>query len=183
MIKNGENKICLMCKKYFYVSGYRKNKAICCSPECLFKVRGINKDKCLNHESIYCQIHGLHNEWRYKKSNSNTICRKCLRDKMNMDYKDPNKKIKKLLNYARHRAKKYNREFSIDREIIDNLLKLQNNSCAISGINFIDNDPLYEMSIDRIDSGRGYTPDNIQPSESRIPLPLGRGGIDSIGFS
>ena len=162
MIKNGENKVCLICSKNFYVSGYRKTKAICCSPECLFKYRAVNKDKCLNGLPILCNKHGLHSEWRYKKSNSNTVCRKCLREQMNKSYNDPTKKLNFLLSWARHRAKKFEREFDLDKEFLEQMLIKQNNKCALSGITFISNDPQFDMSIDRIDSKRGYSKDNVQ---------------------
>ena len=66
-------------------------------------------------------------------------------------------------------AKKRGLEFSISIEFINNLYHIQNGKCAISGLDIYL--PLsdehhttgdYTASVDRIDSNKGYTEDNIQ---------------------
>lgn len=161
-VANGKTKTCIICKNNFYISKYRMKSAAFCSSECLFKFRAIRKNKCTNGEPILCEKHGLHTNWRYKKSNSNTICRFCLNETNLKYYRDPKRKIKKLLNFARHRAKKHNRDFDLDETFIRSLIEDQSNKCALSGIEFIDNHKIFEMSIDRIDSDLGYTRDNVQ---------------------
>ena len=53
-------------------------------------------------------------------------------------------------------------EFTIDDEFIYQRLTEQEGKCAISGIVLTFNvDDWHSMSIDRIDSSLGYTPDNI----------------------
>ncbi len=63
-------------------------------------------------------------------------------------------RIRLLVKKAKRRIKW---EFSIDEEHIKELCNKQNNKCALSGIEF-NND----SSIDRIDSSKGYTKDNVQ---------------------
>lgn len=69
---------------------------------------------------------------------------------------------KKLHNNAKHRAVKYGLEFSISPEDI-----LLPTHCPIMGVEFTNvigsgrNNP-YNYSLDRIDSSKGYTKDNIQ---------------------
>jgi predicted DNA-binding protein YlxM (UPF0122 family) len=63
---------------------------------------------------------------------------------------------------AKHSAKRKNIEFTIDDEFIYQRLTEQEGKCAISGIVLTFNvDDWHSMSIDRIDSSLGYTPDNI----------------------
>ena len=54
-------------------------------------------------------------------------------------------------------------EITIDREFLFELIKKQNYKCAITDITMIHNwGDMRSASIDRIDSSRGYTPDNVQ---------------------
>lgn len=69
---------------------------------------------------------------------------------------------------AKLRARKKNFEYELSPEIIEKLCLNQNNKCALSGIEF-DYSPTDEYrvrpfapSIDRIDSKKGYTLDNVQ---------------------
>ena len=63
---------------------------------------------------------------------------------------------------AKHSAKRKKIEFTIDDEFIYQKLTEQNGKCAISGIDLTFNvDDWHSMSIDRIDSSLGYTPDNV----------------------
>lgn len=63
---------------------------------------------------------------------------------------------------AKWHSKRKGREFSISYEYILGLINTQNNKCALTGIQFSETfGPCY-ISIDRIDSSKGYTEDNIQ---------------------
>lgn len=68
--------------------------------------------------------------------------------------------IYQMVKQLKSNAKKHSLEFSINQDIILEKLKSQNGKCAISGIDidFFTNN----ASVDRIDSIKGYTPDNIQ---------------------
>lgn len=63
---------------------------------------------------------------------------------------------------AKNRARKSNLEFTITLADLENLLIKQNNKCYYTGKEFINEDPDWTVSIDRIDSTKGYTLDNIR---------------------
>jgi hypothetical protein len=79
----------------------------------------------------------------------------------------------KLLEAARGRARKKDREFSLERAWIEEILTI--GTCQVTGIKFdmklakrndnLKNNSIYAPSVDRIENSRGYTPDN-----SRITL-------------
>jgi hypothetical protein len=83
----------------------------------------------------------------------------------------------KIFGSIRRRAKKKGIEFTITLEFIEELLKKQNYLCNLS------DDPIYidtrkingvrqktNASLDRIDSSRGYTPDNVQWLKIKVNL-------------
>ena len=77
--------------------------------------------------------------------------------------------LRTIVWHARQRAKKKNLIFEIDEEYILNLLKKQDGKCAATGIKLESskaNTKKYKspftISLDRIDSDKGYTKDNVQ---------------------
>jgi len=67
-----------------------------------------------------------------------------------------------LLNNTRHKCKKYNLEFDLDYEWVE---EVYTGKCSLSNIPFVvDHERwnLYKPSIDRIDNARGYTKDNCR---------------------
>lgn len=67
---------------------------------------------------------------------------------------------------AKRRAAKAGLPFDLTLEFLNGLQVAQNNSCALTGIPFAPskggrNNP-YVLSLDRIDSSRGYTQDNVR---------------------
>lgn len=75
-------------------------------------------------------------------------------------------RFNRVLSDSRKRAKLKDWLFDLDKEFITDLLQnIQNNKCAITGvpIKFTEDTKIYETpSLDRIDSSKGYTKDNVQ---------------------
>lgn len=111
--------------------------------------------------STICPIHGYHNEWfdTIIKNSPALYCRKCMRDRETR--RNTNNPVKVRLDYARDRAVKLKREFDLDIDFIKLLIEKQQNRCNLSGIPF-DREGKFSFSIDRIDSSKGYTKDNVQ---------------------
>ena len=108
-----------------------------------------------------CPIHGYHNKWYNTevKNSPALFCRYCMKDREIR--RNKNNPIKVRLDYARERAIKFKREFNLTQEYLHLLLEKQNNECALSGIPF-EKEGKFSFSIDRADSSKGYTKDNIQ---------------------
>lgn len=67
-----------------------------------------------------------------------------------------------LLSGCRSNARKRNREFNISKQFILNLLEKQENKCYYSGDELSMKPRLYNtLSIDRVNSSKGYTEDNV----------------------
>lgn len=112
--------------------------------------------------------------------NKNGRCESCHRKKsLELYYKnkDKNREVvnkKSLKNYyaniihyrivsAKTRASKKELDFNITEQTINDLIIKQNNKCAYSGIEFVnDGSNIRSLSIDKIDPTKGYTEDNIQ---------------------
>lgn len=71
--------------------------------------------------------------------------------------------IRERFHNAAHRAREKNYEFTITIPLLINLYNEQKGLCALSGyqLNFLSGSP-FKMSLDRIDSKKGYTFDNVQ---------------------
>jgi hypothetical protein len=65
--------------------------------------------------------------------------------------------VKDKLNACRRRAKVKNLKFNLTEEIIYDLFHRQNYKCFYTGLSISDTD----FSIDRINSNKGYTQDNV----------------------
>jgi len=76
--------------------------------------------------------------------------------------------ITMLMTWAKCRAKKRNMDFDLDKRALQKIWDSQNGKCAVTGISFdLKIDPKYEKgpyrpSLDRIDSSKGYTKDNVR---------------------
>ena len=104
-----------------------------------------------------CEKHGVHHKWYMNKRDSGIICSYCLKEKFKLS------PIKHMLINAKNKSKERNYEYNLCENDIVGLLIKQNNKCALSNIPFVNeiNDK-FKMSLDRIDSNKGYTKDNVQ---------------------
>lgn len=124
--------------------------------------KGIQKEETLNKVQkfknnipIFCKKHGEHLKWRIHTDN-NVKCKICSSEYQKQVRND--NKLKFKLKDAKGHAKTKNISFEINEEIVLDILKKQNNKCALSGIDFIDEN----YSVDKINPKGGYTKDNIQ---------------------
>ena len=124
--------------------------------------KGIQKEEVLNkiqkfksNLPILCKKHGEHLNWRLHTGN-NIQCKICNneRQKLTRD----NNKLKFKLKDAKQHSKTKNISFEINEEIILKILEDQNNKCALSGVDFVNEN----YSIDKIDPKKGYTKENVQ---------------------
>lgn len=95
-----------------------------------------------------------------------SYCKKCANKYKKVKYE--------MIGGAKKRAKNKGLEFNLDREFIKKLNEKQNGKCAYTGwpMSWDRNDktgsltsrgfPLLRASLDRIDSSKGYTKDNVQ---------------------
>lgn len=92
------------------------------------------------------------------KTGNYTSCGKCKRRKKSHKFTGCNDVSGNYLSTLRYRARKKGWDFNITAEFLWDLFKKQNGKCAISGLNIILDKT---ASIDRIDSFKGYTQDNV----------------------
>lgn len=103
----------------------------------------------------------------YARKNSKYLRHEC---KVCANFKRRYDLVANMLSNSKARAKSKGREFNLDKQFLLDLRDKQDNKCALSGIE-LDWDhtksgkrkcPNNRASIDRIDSSRGYTRDNVQ---------------------
>jgi len=105
---------------------------------------------------IKCKKHGEHLKWRLHSDN-NVQCLFCASEwQMNQRRRNP---LRFIYRDAKKHAHSRNRKFEITLENLSEIINRQKNRCSLTGIEFnYDNPP----SLDRKDSEKGYTLDNIQ---------------------
>jgi uncharacterized Zn finger protein (UPF0148 family) len=80
---------------------------------------------------------------------------------------DPNIFFKYLLSHCKGRAKSRSLDFNLSVDFLIDLYEMQNNKCAVTKLSFNFEKSEFEKrpfapSIDRIDSSKGYTQDNVR---------------------
>lgn len=155
-MKDSELYICSSCKQYKKSNNFPKNKHN--------KLRDGLSYVCKNCYST------IYNKNRIEKATINKL-----------DYT-----LKMRLNDSKQRAKKRNIYNDIIIEDLYELWNTQNGKCAISGIDLTvesyNGRVNTNVSIDRIDSTKGYTKSNIQLVCSTINMMKGSLNIDELIF-
>jgi hypothetical protein len=173
--KNGVASICKLCHSKYRKEHYLKNKDNVLKQVNVYRVNNPDKItkntmnryskkagrvipvKCVKCDNIIYQNNTdfLNN----KKSYCSIECKK-------IDYKSD---YHHYLLQVKKRANKINKEFDLDEEFLKNLLEQkQNNKCNISNIDIkiypykTEKSISNTASLDRIDSKKGYTRDNVQ---------------------
>lgn len=124
---------------------------------------------------IQCSVcNQIKNASQFVKKKNNSlfyVCKACQKDR-NRKYKDNQINqnsllflLKKRLYDARNRAERNNLFFNLDLEFMIDLWNKQNGKCALTGLQMTTDQHgrlNTNISIDRIDSSKGYTKDNVQ---------------------
>ncbi len=113
--------------------------------------RETNPDKFHKKVKNHCIVHAKELYSLYRKNQ--------IKNKNSYTHKYP---IRIKLSFAKQKALKRDLIFDLDEKFIKELEIKQDNKCIYSGISFDPTIEEYSMSIDRIDSSRGYTKDNVQ---------------------
>jgi hypothetical protein len=94
------------------------------------------------------------------------------------------KPLLRAFTHARDRAKQNGLEFTITRTDVDN--RARSGCCELTGISFVSkigstkDRAFYAPSVDRIDSTRGYTTDNIRIVLAGLNIMMNRWGAEKI---
>lgn len=166
--KKGKYNTCISCGNNYYVKRHRLHNSKFCSRNCqnikqYIDSDGINKEykKFIELGVSFCKHHGEHKDFsniNCKKPRCNICNRKRSREW------DKKYWFRNIVRGCKNRAIKKNIAYEIDENFIENLLIKQHGRCNISNIEFIfeKTNKYYTPSIDRIDSKKGYTKDNVQ---------------------
>jgi hypothetical protein len=142
---SSSSKECRTCKVYLPLSAYAVNRAAKDGLQWVCKVCD-NKRQVKRRAERKEQFQEYGKEYRFK-------------NKDNLDFR-----LQCLLNSSRARAREKNREHDITKQDLLDIYP-KDNKCPIFGFNLEWNGNGFREtspSIDRIDSSRGYTKDNIQ---------------------
>ena len=175
-------KICTKCNIEKEITFYHKNKNekdgymnICKTCRSLSRKNQENVRCNDNKECPKCKkllSHTFYSSDKSSKDGLQTYCKSCHKINEIKYYKNGGKELYFNKNFRdlKGNAEKRNIEVNITINDIKNLYVQQNEKCVISGIKmtteFIPGDDkwsrIHNMSVDRIDSNKSYTKDNIQ---------------------
>lgn len=184
--KTKKSKECKICHEIKKLNEYHINTSGLYGRHNECKICRSNKRRTLRYERITSGTKictGCNEEYDVSKFHSNvassdglqSICKYCRRNRNNKWANEYEHFITRLYNNIKHNAKKRAKKLKVEitKENIHDLYKKQKGLCAISGIKMthmaytrtketrhIMND--HNISVDRIDSNKGYTIDNIQ---------------------
>lgn len=186
-VKNIKTKICKKCNKELPLDNYwkqpnNKDKLFGKCKSCAIKL--INKNALLKQDkldegiwtctscnnSFYLNSDNFHLDCTtgtgYKSK-----CKKCtLKHRLNFTRLNAEDSLeyylKEIINGAKYRARKKNISFELNLDILKNLWEKQEGKCSITGLSMtttiLKGKLKTNLSIDRIDSNKGYTIDNVQ---------------------
>lgn len=123
-------------------------------------------------KELKCRICGVTNPEDFY-GNTKSLCKVHVLKLAKEKYKDCDYKamlknwysgniLKVRLSAAKNRAIKKNLEFSITLEYLIKVLEDQQNRCVYTGLEFDNSNENLSISVDRIDSSKGYIEGNIQ---------------------
>jgi len=162
-------KNCTTCKKTFHPW---EAKSAYCSRECSSKGKILQTKQCLNCGKVKSRnaFHSSTSKANLKRVKNSYIahiskyCKKCKNKKLYM--LTPDKILRDLTKIARARSKLKNFKFNIDSEYLKSLYELQKGKCNLSDFEMTnirgEGHVNTNISVDRIDSKKGYIKGNIQ---------------------
>lgn len=126
------------------------------------------KKQYYNSSCMPCKM--IENKLKYK---NNKIHRDTIKLKAT-EYRNTENGFKSQLLHDTKKNKKFE-EYELNLIVLNELQKAQNNKCCITGIELVwKPNNIYQASIDRIDSSKGYLKNNIQ----LVVLPINRMKLD-----
>lgn len=171
---------CAICNKDFEITPSRsKNKNHCCSRQCMGKLSSLLHSKKVKINCKICNKECFYRKSHIKQVSNPTCSRLCASKSQSQRYRGKdNPKALGLSDYEkiwwnkntdlRTRAKAKNIEFDLDYKFLMNLYEKQQRKCFYTDLPL----KIYKkgenskiafdtLSVDRVDSFKGYTKDNI----------------------
>lgn len=107
---------------------------------------------------IICDRHGEHTNWKYNEKFKQIICLECHKERTNKFKSSDDYVFTKFITWSKARCVKSGRNFNIDVDYIKKIYIKQEGLCNLSKIELNEDN----LSLDRIDSSKGYIVGNIQ---------------------